>query len=229
MYNYQTLPNENFNKNQQFVAGNNLYPQLNTIPQNLVYYPGQPNYQNNHTLNMNLNPQPNMLHNVNNMGNFNLRAIPYEYISSTKCFIWANSILNFIYILSNSFFIFQRNMPFYDYGNVILIFVMIMETIYYLVTSYNISSQTFTIQNSRSVKSISGYILILYILSFVTIVIFTIYTKNISDNVDFYISFYILYSLFTIIYWISRLITICIGRNRYRRGEKITRSMGIIV
>ena len=98
---------------------------------------------------MNLNPQPNMLH---NMGNFSLQAKPYEYISSTKCFIWANSILNFIYILSNSFFIFQRNMPFYDYGNTILFLVMIMEIIYYLITNYNISSQTFTIQNSRSVK-----------------------------------------------------------------------------
>jgi hypothetical protein len=117
MYNYQTLPNENLNNNQQFGTANNLYPQLNAVPQNLGY-PVQPHFQNNQTYNMNinphLNPQINMQNNLNHMGNLNLRTIPYEYISSAKCFIWTNSILNFIYILSNSFFIFQRNMPIYQ-------------------------------------------------------------------------------------------------------------------
>ena len=136
MYNYESLPQEGF-KNQQIGSGKNINPQVNNAPQNFVYT-GQPNFQNNPALNMNLNPQQNI---QNNMGNMNGNLILYDYISPTKALLLVNLITNCVYIFANMFFIFKYNLPFYDYGNVFIYTIMLIEMVYYVTINRKINKQ----------------------------------------------------------------------------------------
>ena len=135
MYNYQNLPQEGF-KNQQIGTGN-IIPQVNNVPQNIAYS-GQPHFQNNPPLNMNLNPQQNI---QNYMGNMNGNLILYDYISPTKALLLVNLITNCVYIFANMFFIFKYNLPFYDYGNVFIYTIMLIEMVYYVTINRKINKQ----------------------------------------------------------------------------------------
>jgi|688.fasta_scaffold1864669_1 hypothetical protein len=126
MYNYQNLPNNDLKI--PIAPENNNKPQVNSVPQNIAYS-GQPHFQNNPPLNMNLYPQANI---QNCMGNFNPQYIPYDYISPTKALMLVNLITNCVYIFTNMFFIFRYDLPFYDYGNVFLYVVMLIEMGYYI-------------------------------------------------------------------------------------------------
>ena len=135
MYNYQNLPQEGL-KNQQIGTGN-IIPKVNNVPQNIAYS-GQPHFQNNPPLNMNLNPQQNI---QNNMGNMNGNLILYDYISPTKALLLVNLITNCVYIFANMFFIFKYNLPFYDYGNVFIYTIMLIEMVYYVTINRKINKQ----------------------------------------------------------------------------------------